>query len=52
MLYFIVKCHILNVEMVIQFNPHQVEKLKNVIMDCEDCIERMEEILRKENSSS
>lgn len=37
------RSHLLNVDIVTQFNPYQADELHKIVMDCENCIKRMKE---------
>ena len=36
--FIVVQCHLLNVDVVTQFDPHLTETLKNSVEECEQCI--------------
>ena len=37
---FPVRAHLLNIDLVTQFNPHTMETLNNVINECKKCTEQ------------
>lgn len=38
-----VQCHLLNIDVVTQFDPQQMEMLRMTSYDCQKCLERMKE---------
>ncbi|XP_062519931.1 uncharacterized protein LOC134194956 [Corticium candelabrum] len=39
-----IRSHLLNIDLVAQFNPHTVEALNKTVAECKACIARLEEI--------
>lgn len=37
LIFHIVRAHLLNIDLVTQFNPHTMETINNVISDCKKC---------------
>lgn len=41
--YDLVRSHLLNVDVVTQFDPHRAETLRKTVQDCEECIRKIKE---------
>lgn len=41
--YYLVRSHLLNIDVVTLFDPHLTDKLRQTTEQCENCLQRMKE---------